>query len=58
LPEFFAPPHARRLRAEVGRFTKRYQAHLHSTNIALYRRRDLIRLRRDAAGFLRSRWER
>ncbi len=54
LPEFFAPPRGRRLRAEIGRFAKRYQAHLHSTNIALYRRRDLIRLRRDAAGFLRA----
>ena len=54
LPEFFAPPHPRRLRAEIGRFAKRYRAHLHSTNIALYRRSDLIRLASDAAGFLQA----
>ena len=54
LPEFFAPPRGRRLRAEIGRFAKRYQAHLGSTNIALYRRRDLIRLAGEAAGFLQA----
>ena len=54
LSQCFAPSRGRRLRAEIGRFAKRYQAHLHSTNIALYRRIDLIRLGSDAAGFLQA----